>query len=350
MLTSCGRRAPESCATRKTERSKLRARARPLEPLDARFGTVRTRLGAAALLAALLIVPAAAQETPALQADTEAETRVDEEVVVRGRRLSEIEFDIRLYVRDFLESVTAPARGRGYARWNRRVCIGVHNLENTAAQYIVDRISSLALDVGLETGEPGCSPHVNILFATDAAEMASLMVESQPRVFRPAGGNAGTDLGLVALDDFVKSDRAVRWWHVSLPVDARTGVVAMAMPGQGAPTIAVAGASRIHSGIRDDLQYVIIIVDATKLSGKTWQQLADYLAVVSLAQIDPKTDPEEYDSILNLFTNPVAYSGLTDWDRSFVRALYAFNPERIPRLQGSDIVRRIVRQELAGGE
>ena len=92
--------------------------------------------------------------------------------------------------------------------------------------------------------------------------------------------------------------------------------------------------------------YVVIIVDATKLNGTTWQQLGDYLAVVSLCQIDPQTNPAEFDSILNLFTNPKAYSGLTDWDRSYVRAIYEFDQERIESMQTNSIVSLIAEQEL----
>ncbi len=112
----------------------------------------------------------------------------------------------------------------------------------------------------------------------------------------------------------------------------------------------MAGPSRIHDGTRDDLLYVIIIVDATQLKGTTWQQLGDYLAVVSLAQIDPNTNPADFDSILNLFSNPAAYSGLTDWDRSYVRALYEFDQERMPHLQANQIVSRIAEQELERAE
>src|SRR5690606_2587094 len=108
--------------------------------------------------------------------------------------------------------------------------------------------------------------------------------------------------------------------------------------------------SRIHSGVVDTMLYVIIIVDSSKLTGTTWQQLADYLAVVSLAQIDPNGNPAAFDSILNLFTNPGAYSGLTDWDRSYIRALYAFDQERNPKAQRGDIVSRIARQERAASE
>jgi hypothetical protein len=102
-----------------------------------------------------------------------------EEVVVRGRRMSEIEFDaLRIAVRNFIEQVAAPAPGRGYARWHRRVCVGVHNLANDAAQYIADRILRLAAD----------------------------MVDNEPRTFRP-NGEDGVQLGLAALQEFAQSDR-----------------------------------------------------------------------------------------------------------------------------------------------
>jgi hypothetical protein len=301
-------------------------------------------------LAALLVAPALAQQQAPSPAGS-AEAQPVDEVVVRGRRLEDIEDDLRIHIRDFIGEVVARPPGRGFARWRRDVCVGVHNLENTAAQYIVDRISSAALDVGLEPGEPGCDPEVNILFATNAKEMAAVMVESQPRVFRPVGGEAGMNLGLAALDDFVQSDRAVRWWHVSLPVMAMGGGPALEVANNcNAPTCApwtrVAGPSRIHDGTRDELRYVIILVDANQLEGTTWQQLGDYLAVVSLAQIDPQTNPAAFDSILNLFTNPAAYSGLTDWDRSYLRALYALDQERVSSLQVNQIVSLIAEQEL----
>ena len=91
----------------------------------------------------------------------------------------------------------------------------------------------------------------------------------------------------------------------------------------------------------------MIVVDATKLTGTTWQQLADYLGVVSLAQIDPEANPAAFDSILNLFSNPRAYSGLTDWDRAYVRALYDFDQERNPNLQTGALVGEMLRDPEA---
>lgn len=270
-----------------------------------------------------------------------------EEVVVRGQRMSEIDDDLRIHIRDFIGEVVKTPAGRGYARWHREVCIGVHNLESTAAQYIVDRISALALEVGLAPGEPGCPPDVIVIFTTDGAQLATAMVENEPTLFRPGGPIPDLTLSRAALEKFKSSQRPVRWWHVSMPVDARTGARAVALPQDAGryPTVAVDGPSFIHSGIRDDLRYVIIIVDGTKLNGTTWQQIADYLAVVSLAQVSPDADPTAFDSILNLFSNPKAYSGLTDWDRSYVHALYEFDQRRTPRGQTSDLVDEMARRE-----
>jgi hypothetical protein len=140
---------------------------------------------------------------------------------------------------------------------------------------------------------------------------------------------------------------------MSLPISAHNHGLAIEVPAGRTcaaafcpPQVTVEGASRIHNGTIDVLWDVIIIVDATKLTGTTWQQLADYLAVVSLAQINPKTDPAEFDSILNLFSNPAAYSGLTDWDRSYLKAIYTFDQERVTPLQRNEIVSRIADSEL----
>jgi hypothetical protein len=296
--------------------------------------------------AALLAMNGGAQE-PAPTAQDEPAAGI-EEVVVRGKRMSEIDDGLRIFIKDFIGEVVAKPPGRGYARWNRRVCIGVSNLQTGAAQYVIDRISKLAAEVGLAVGEPGCSPNVIIMFSANATFVATYMVENEPLLFRPAGlGNNDMSLSRAALDEFAASERAVRWWHVSLPVDARTGNPAIEIPGQGYPTIGVAGPSRIHDGIRDDLLQVIIIVDATKLAGTTWQQLADYLAVISLAQVDPKANPTAFDSILNLFSNPQAYSGLTDWDRSYVRALYEYDQERNVHLQLGTLVGTMLRDPEA---
>src|SRR5262245_64415704 len=118
--------------------------------------TLCTKLGLAAVLTVLLCASAAAQESsppPPAPAESDASQSVDE-VVVRGRRLEDIKSDLRIHIRDFIGEVVRKPPGRGFARWHRNVCVGVYNLGNSAEQYIVDRISKLALEAGLAPGEP----------------------------------------------------------------------------------------------------------------------------------------------------------------------------------------------------
>ncbi|HET8699786.1 MAG TPA: hypothetical protein VFO94_20040 [Gammaproteobacteria bacterium] len=299
--------------------------------------------------AALLCGPVLAQApAPAAAPDAASEPPTDE-VVVRGRRMSDVQEELRKYVNQYVLQVTKPPSGRGFARWQGRVCVSVTNLQHDAAQYLVDHISHVAAEVGLEPGEPGCNPQVIVIFTTDGKAMASSMVENDPRVFRPFGPAGGVNLSYAALDDFVQSDRPVRWWHVSLPVSAQSGIKAITTAGdRNAPVINVEGPSRIHGGIRDDLLYVLIVVDSKKLMGTTWQQLGDYLSLIALAQIDPAANPASFDSILNVFNNPAAYSGLTDWDRSYLKALYSFDQERTVRNQVNELVGKMTRVELNG--
>lgn len=274
---------------------------------------------AATALAALLAT-AAPQDPPVQDPPVQdpAEIRV-EDIIVLGRPLDEA-------ARDFVYSLSVPALGRGLARWRDTVCVGVVNLRGEAAQYLIDVISTRAGDLGLRTGDPGCSPNVIITFADDGAGMARAMVEAEPAAFRVGG--SGMDLGRAALGRFQEGDAPVRWWHMSLPINSETGRIAVRIPGEtdnegnpSAPSISTFG-SLLTTIIRDDLNKVIVIVDVEGVAHLTGPQLADYLAMVSLAQIDPRGDTTGFPTILNVLDNPAVADGMTDWDLAFLEALY----------------------------
>jgi hypothetical protein len=300
---------------------------------------------ALALVAGLSVSAAAMAQEAAQDASPTAPATgsqpSNDRVVVTGRKLEEL-------VREFVGEVADPVSSNfGIARWDGRVCVGVENLPPEAAQYVVDRISEVALEVGLTPGEPGCRPEIAIVFTTDGKALASFLAKEEPRVFRPFGGAGGTTQGLHALDDFVSSDAPVRWWQISMPVD-EAGNVAIAIPGEPAPFVRGSN-SRIHSSIRDELWAAVVIVDVARSEGATFAQMADYLAMVTLAQIDPGADPSSFDSILNLFPEPEGGADrLTDWDQSYLKALYDFDQHRAPGLQIGQISRSMVDDQRAG--
>lgn len=259
-----------------------------------------------AMLMGLALAGSAPQEP-------ETATQV-EDVVVQGGRIDD-------QVRRFIDEVAAPPTGRGPARWRDRICVGVANIRGEEAQYVADRVSQAALGIGLNPGEPGCRPNILIIGASDGAAMARGLVEARRSVFLPGG--SGMHRSRAALTAFQQGDRAVRWWHVSTPTDSDTGQRAARMPDERAPTMnSRIGASRLRTAIRNDLSWVIIILDLVHAEGLNFQQLADYAAMVALAQVDPDADVSGYDSVLGLFTD-ADVQGLTDWDKAYLKALYA---------------------------
>jgi hypothetical protein len=282
-----------------------------------------------ALTLALAAGAVAAQEAPQTPA-AQRPAQLDE-VVVEGRQLEAL-------VRNFVTDVSQPANNRGLARWNRPICVGAVNLRNDVGQYVIDRISDVARELEVEAGEPGCRPNVLIVAAVDGAGLATALVEDRPRNFDLR--HNGTDAGTRAFRNFRTGDQPVRWWQISMPIDSETGGRAVRLPGDidpasgqpSAPEIHVFAASRLRTQIRDDLVRSVIIVDVDRLGGASLVQLADYLALVALAQVDAEADTAPYPTILNLFADPAsAPAGLTDWDRSYLTALYEHDQLRINR-------------------
>lgn len=278
-------------------------------------------------LAAMIAMVAALQVTPAAPTSSPQSETAVQDIIVNGRPLDEL-------VGDFVDEISRPASQRGLARWNNSVCVGVVNLPVAHAQYMVDRISDVAAEVGLEPGRPGCTPQVVVIATVDAPALATALVESRRRAFNL--GSHQTDAGSRALREFQTSDAPVRWWHTSLPVDSDTGALAIRLPGQlgpdgqpSSPVLNVSAASRLNTEIRDDLSRVVVIIDVDKLAGTSFEQLSDYVTLLALAQIDADARTDDYDTIMNLFQGTGAPDGLTDWDLGYLRALYSTHPERI---------------------
>ncbi|NJC42122.1 hypothetical protein GGQ87_002417 [Brevundimonas alba] len=245
------------------------------------------------------------------------------EIEVTGRPLDTM-------IRSFVNEVAEPNNRRGLARWDDRICIGVANLRAEPAQYIIDRVSTVAEDLGVIPGEPGCTPNVIIVASADPDALARQLVEERRQAFRMGG--SGMDRGGDALGEFVSSDAPVRWWQVSMPTDAETGGRATRIPGECrnscdnpldmAPIVQVFAASRLQTQIVDYIFRTVVILDIDQVGRVSGQQLADYVAMVTLAQIDPDADTSRYASILNVFDTPDAADGLTAWDQAYLNGLY----------------------------
>ena len=273
-----------------------------------------TLILAAALTTAATSAPSQPQDPPPTVVD---------DVVVQGQSL-------RRAVDDFVDEIVAPLDGRGPARWNRSVCVGVVNFRREAAQALADQVSSVALQAGLNIGAPGCSPNVLIIATDDGPGLARGLVAERPQAFRAP--YAGAPRHSAALRRFQDTTAPVRWWHISMPMIRDTNRPAVRMFGEGAPFIA--GGNRLQNPVRNDLQKVFVIVDVAAAEGVDIQRLGDYVGMVALSQIDPLAETSTFDTVLNLFDDDQPEVALTDWDRSYLHALY-----------GAELNRRALNQQ-----
>ena len=84
-----------------------------------------------------------------------------------------------------------------------------------------------------------------------------------------------------------------------------------------------ARATRLEVNNYRALSSVMAIVDARRMKGVSFGQVAAYVAMIGLAQLRPEANVSEAPSILNLFAGSgKAPPGLTSWDESFLKALY----------------------------
>lgn len=278
-------------------------------------------LGLAASAQALAQTPPVDRTVPTAP---EAVTQVDD-IVVTGQRLEE-------QAQAFVGQVAAPSRAASLARWHERLCIGAVNMDRAASQFLIDRVSAVALDVGLEPGAPDCEPQVIIIGTLDGNRVAQGLVERRRGMLAPLA--TGFARSRSELEAFADELRPVRWWHVGTAVDPATGRSMLRQPKEDnfdANTVASiledgplmrSEGSLLVASTRQDLRRAVIIVDFSRVGDVDFEQLADYVAFVALAQVDPKGRTIDYSTILNVFDNPSATPRMTDWDRAYLRGLY----------------------------
>lgn len=264
-------------------------------------------------------------------------------VVITGRPVEEV---ARAFVQELAEG---SRREDQLSRWDRRICPGVLGAQNTYAEAMLNRISQRAVQVGLDVGEPGCKPNILIVVTADPAKVAKETFDNNRAEMGWFQRGGQRTLGRDALKKFVASEAPVRWWHVS-QTKTRDGFSvgeASGMPGAAdAITNITGGSSRLSRSTRQDFQAAFLIVDARQLKGFTYGALADYLAMVALAQLDAEADTSSYSTVLNLFAERpegvAAPAGMTEWDLAYLKGVYEMKRDaRTANTQRRSIARSV---------
>lgn len=269
---------------------------------------IRAFSAAVGVMLATVATPALAQQSP------------DEaDIVVVGERLQEM-------VRDFVgEVAAAPGGERQLARWDGRICPLVAGLPARQMQYVADRIAQRAHQVDIQTEGPGCRANILIFVTPDASRLATGIVDEFRTLVGYYSTTGESTLGRGELEAFSTSGAPVRWWHVNQTVSGDGQQLSGDLGGtqvirNGLPP------GRLRRATRQDFLRVLIIVDARQAQGIQFQALADYLAMVSLAQLDANGETTGTPTILNLFAQRdaggVMPASMTEWDEAYLEGLY----------------------------
>jgi hypothetical protein len=262
----------------------------------------------------------------------EPEPQTSADVVVVGQRTEEV-------IRSFIDELAVTPRGVDQmSRWDWRICPGVAGLRASQAQFVIDRMAQRALEIDLSVGEPGCRSNVLVMFSMDPDAIAQQIFDARRSALGYYSERGQSTLGRAALQNFVASDAPVRWWHVSNEFTRSGQAVEETMTGEAPVTDRQAGPSLIRRGTHVNFTGVLVIVDGRSIGdGFDLGALADYLAMVTLAQIDPEADTHELSTILNLFGDTSAPRQMTEWDIGYLRGLYSASIEDNRNRQRSTI-------------
>ncbi|TWB29556.1 hypothetical protein FBZ91_12555 [Nitrospirillum viridazoti] len=296
------------------------------------------RVGMAAALLLFLSLPAlsllAAAQTAA---DTPAATDSPPTVTITGNR-----FTVETLTRateGFVQDHGHPSpRLNQLTRWERPVCPQAINVPADVAAFLTTRIKTVAGQVGAPTRD-GCKRDIEIIFSD--APQAVMDAVADKRSFL-LGYHFVNQTKTVS-----KVTQAIQAWYVTAVRDGATTVVddPYYVPGPNDPLkdqFHGNGGSRLSHDMTSVFDNIVVIVDTTKIEGETFGSLADYLAMLVLAQPASAVGQcNPLPSILSLFTDACPSAQrvrtLSPADKAYLEGLYSVAPDAVGSLQRATI-------------
>jgi len=254
-------------------------------------------------------IPGPSRETPSTL-DT---------VTVQARR----DREIKRQITKFVSGGVVTYSNNSLERWNQPICPQVWGVPSEQAEFIRARVSEVARDSHAPLGAEHCKPNLVVVITNDP----DLLVENWYKRFP---GLFNTCNGLGSVKKFLQSRQPVRVFYnakftTAGGLDVGAGVAAFVLNFTyigdclGAPPVG----TLLHHGDVQALTSVIIVVDGGQTTKINMGQLADYIAMMGLAQIRVQADTGTAPSILHLFqgSDPQPL-GLSPWDEAFLHSLY----------------------------
>jgi hypothetical protein len=253
----------------------------------------------------------------------------------------------------FVSSAIVRSDGESLLRWDHNMCPLVAGLSRAAGEFVLTRLSQIAISAHAPLGSATCKPNLFVIVAKNPESFLRLWWRRNPRLF-------DTLHGIAPVKRFIETPRPVRVWYNAGMTGGENGNL---FTGMLAESSVLSGAfrdypvftepsflgSRITYPVVRAIESAIVVVDSAQVSKLNIGQLVDYIGLTGLAEINLDKDLGEAPSILKVFAaSEVAPQPLemTAWDKALLQSLYA-TPQN-NRLQLSEIKRETL--ELIAGK
>jgi hypothetical protein len=227
----------------------------------------------------------------------------------------------------FVSSTIVPPNhyGQSLWRWNDKVCPLVAGLNKEQGEFVLARLSKIAKTAGAPLGSETCKPNLYVIVTRDPELLLKKWWQREADLF---DGEAG-----LTVKRFLETPRPIRVWYSASTVGADgqffIGLLdpssTRARPFGEPIKERIPTTSRLKISAIRNIFSVIVVVDSTKIGNINFGQLADYIGLVGLAQVNFEKQPGDAPSILRLFESSEESrpTEMTVWDRALLHALYS---------------------------
>ncbi len=203
------------------------------------------------------------------------------------------------------------------SRWKNGICPSTSGFaDKKNNDQVSGRIREIANVVAAPKGNSACATNIHVYFASDP----QALIES----IRDHGG-----------PNLSPITHPIQAWYITVDRDAHSGAI-----GSGV-TVAEYGSARLVS----ELAQVFVIVNANQTKTYELGTVADYIAMLTLADMRIAGGCQKLPSITNLIFSDCEAAfkanAITVADTAYLKAIYDVNPRHPFRLQRADIVAEV---------
>jgi hypothetical protein len=235
--------------------------------------------------------------------------------------------EFRRQVDHFVTSVLVHHWNTTLVRWNTPICLLVTGLTRKQDEFILTRVVQAATAARARLAGRRCTPDLFVIASYHPDRFLRNLWAHSPAMY-------STLQGLGGVKRYLHSRRAVRVWYNTREL-CRGGTFDSSQPAligtslqqfmesSGGVNFCSGMRSRVnHEGLQS-ISSAIVVANMNRMAGISIGQLADYIAMIGLADVRQGAAADAPPTILRLFQDSQhAPPGMSAWDRALLYSIY----------------------------